>query len=155
MPLSAIFHLHHASLWWKESEKITDLSQVTDKLWLPLWYLQTFSMNKYQINMSMNISIHSSTKIDTRVNKWNHSQPYPCSLFTFIKYVLASRSWGQTKYYNISICCFYEKRAVLRRKSKDWLALNRENMFEWGSMSTRGLLCRWASTIKIQLNVLV
>ena len=30
-----------------------------------------------------------------------------------------SRS-GQTKDYNIGICCFSAKHAVLRRKSKDW-----------------------------------
>jgi hypothetical protein len=31
---------------------------------------------------------------------------------------------GQTKDYNISICCFTAKLAALRRKSKDWLAWN-------------------------------
>ena len=29
---------------------------------------------------------------------------------------------GQTKDYKISICCFSAKYAVLRSKSKDWLA---------------------------------
>ena len=28
----------------------------------------------------------------------------------------------------------------LRRKSKDWLARNQDNVSEWGDMSTRGLL---------------
>ena len=32
------------------------------------------------------------------------------------------------------------KHAALRRKSKDWLALNRNNVSEWSDMSTRGLL---------------
>ena len=31
---------------------------------------------------------------------------------------------GQTKDYNIGICCFSAKHAVLRGKSKDWLARN-------------------------------
>ena len=31
---------------------------------------------------------------------------------------------GQTKDYEISICCFSAKHAALRRKSKDWLARN-------------------------------
>ena len=43
----------------------------------------------------------------------------------------------------------------MRRKSKDWLARNQENVFEWGDMYIRGLLFQWPSTIKIQLSVLV
>ena len=42
---------------------------------------------------------------------------------------------GQTKDYQIGICCFSAKHTALRRKSKD--------------------LFQWASTIKIQLSVLV
>ena len=38
-----------------------------------------------------------------------------------------SRS-GQTKDYKIGICCFSAKQAALRRKSKDWLARNQNNM---------------------------
>jgi hypothetical protein len=62
---------------------------------------------------------------------------------------------GQTKDYKIGICCFSAKLAVLRRKSKDWLARNKNNVSVWSDMSTRGLLFQWVSTIKIQLNVLV
>ena len=47
---------------------------------------------------------------------------------------------GQTKDYKISICCFTAKNAALRSKSKDWLAWNRNNMFELADMSIRGLL---------------
>jgi hypothetical protein len=43
----------------------------------------------------------------------------------------------------------------LRRKSKDWSARNHNNVSEWSDMSTRGLLFQWASTIKIQLSVLI
>ena len=53
--------------------------------------------------------------------------------------VFESRS-GQTKDYNIGICCFSAKHAALRRKSKDWLARNQNNVSEWGDMSIRGLL---------------
>jgi hypothetical protein len=35
------------------------------------------------------------------------------------------------------------------------MALNQDNMSEWGDMSTRRLLFQWSSTIKIQLSVLV
>ena len=47
---------------------------------------------------------------------------------------------GQTKDYKIGICCFSTKHAALRRKSRDWLALNQNNMSEWSDMSNRGLL---------------
>jgi len=30
---------------------------------------------------------------------------------------------------------------VLRRKGKDWLTRNQDNVSKWGDMSTRGLLC--------------
>jgi len=62
---------------------------------------------------------------------------------------------GQTKDYKIGIWCFSVKHAALRRKIKDWLARNQNNVSEWSDMSTRGLLFQWASTIKIQLSVLV
>jgi len=39
--------------------------------------------------------------------------------------------------YKIGICCFSTKHAALRRKSKDWLARNQDNMSEWGDMSIR------------------
>jgi hypothetical protein len=47
---------------------------------------------------------------------------------------------GQTKDYEIFICCFSSKHAVLRRKSKYWLDRNQDKVFEWGDMSIRGLL---------------
>jgi hypothetical protein len=47
---------------------------------------------------------------------------------------------GQTKDYEIGICCFYAKHAALRRKSKDWLARNQNNVSVWSDMSSRGLL---------------
>jgi hypothetical protein len=53
--------------------------------------------------------------------------------------VFESRS-GQTKYYKIGIFCFSEKHGALKRKNKDWLTRNQDNMSEWGDMSIRGLL---------------
>ena len=58
---------------------------------------------------------------------------------------------GHTKDYNTGICCFSAKHAVLRSKSKDWLARKQNNVSKWSDMSTRVLLFQWASTIKIQL----
>jgi hypothetical protein len=46
----------------------------------------------------------------------------------------------QIKDYQVGICCFFTKHTALRRKSKDWLALNQDNVSEWGNMSVRGLL---------------
>ena len=47
---------------------------------------------------------------------------------------------GQTKDYEIGICCFSANNAALRRKSKDWLARNQDNLSEWGDMSICGQL---------------
>jgi hypothetical protein len=47
---------------------------------------------------------------------------------------------GQTKEYKIGICCFSAKNASLRRKSKDWLFRNQNNVSEWSDISTRWLL---------------
>ena len=38
---------------------------------------------------------------------------------------------GQTKDYKIGICYFSTKYAALRRKSKDWLALNQDSVSYW------------------------
>jgi hypothetical protein len=47
---------------------------------------------------------------------------------------------GQTKDYKIGICCFIAKHVALRRKSKDWLDRNQDNVSEWDDMSICGLL---------------
>jgi hypothetical protein len=41
--------------------------------------------------------------------------------------------------FEISICCFSDKYSTLRRKSKDWLTRNQDNVSEWGDLSTLGL----------------
>jgi hypothetical protein len=43
---------------------------------------------------------------------------------------------AQTKDYTICICCFSAKHAALRRKNKDWLAWNQNNVSEWSDMSS-------------------
>ena len=48
-----------------------------------------------------------------------------------------------------------KQNAALRRKRKDWLAWNRDNVSEWINMYIHELLFQWASTIQIQLSVLV
>jgi hypothetical protein len=47
---------------------------------------------------------------------------------------------GQTKDYATNMCCFSTKHAALRRKNKDWLAANQDNVPGWSDMSIHGLL---------------
>jgi len=74
-------------------------------------------------------------------------------------YIVVDRGFefqsAQTKDYKIGICCFSAKHAALRRKHKDWLARNQDNASKWGKMTIRRLLFQRASTLKIQLNMLV
>jgi hypothetical protein len=44
-----------------------------------------------------------------------------------------------TKVYKMCIGCFSAKYAALRRKSKDWLGWNQDNVSKWGNMSTHRL----------------
>jgi hypothetical protein len=46
----------------------------------------------------------------------------------------------QTKEYKIGVCCFSAENAALRRKSKDWLARNQNNVSEWSDISTQWML---------------
>ena len=62
---------------------------------------------------------------------------------------------GQTKDYEIGMCCFSALHAASRRKRKDWSARNQNNVSEWSDMYIRGLLIQLANTINIQLSVLV
>jgi hypothetical protein len=50
------------------------------------------------------------------------------------------RRSGQTKDYEIGICCFSTRHAALRRKRKDWLARNQDNVSGWDNLSIHGLL---------------
>jgi hypothetical protein len=63
----------------------------------------------------------------------------------------------QSKDYEIGICCFSVKHAAVRKKIKDWLARNQNNVFEWSDTSTRGLSSDQlhCSTINIHLSMLV
>ena len=47
---------------------------------------------------------------------------------------------GETKDYQIGVCCFSAKHTALRRNIKDWLPRNQDNVSEWGDMSIRSLL---------------
>jgi hypothetical protein len=85
--------------------------------------------------------------------QWNHPAS-PQGALSAVDRKFAPCS-GQTKYYKIGICCFSANHAALRRKSKDWLALNQDNVSECGDMSICSLLFQCASILNIQLGVLV
>jgi hypothetical protein len=55
---------------------------------------------------------------------------------------------GQTKDFQIGIYCFSAKHAAVRRKKKDWLAPNQDNVSEWSDMYIRGLLFPLANTMR-------
>ena len=52
---------------------------------------------------------------------------------------LESRS-GQTNDYGIGTCYFSVKSVALKRKSKDLLAMNQDNVYECSDIATRGQL---------------
>jgi len=70
----------------------------------------------------------------------------------FISNIIKSHRWCngyRTRLdYTICICCFSARNAELRRKNKDWLVRNQDNVSKWGDTFIRGLLFQWASTIK-------
>ena len=75
----------------------------------------------------------------------HNSRTYLCDCNNVFFCIFAVDRWfefrsGQTKVYNIVICCFPGKHAALRRKSKYWLARNQDNVSEWGDITIRGLL---------------
>jgi hypothetical protein len=65
-------------------------------------------------------------------------------------------SWSpETEDYKNNICCFSIEHAALRSKNKDWLTQNQDDVSNWRDVYTYRLLFQWASTIKIQLSVLI
>ena len=74
------------------------------------------------------VSVHASSEVDCEFEHWS----------------------GQTNDYENGICCLSANYESLRGKSKDLLARNQDNVTEWSRQSFR-----WASTIEIQLSMLV
>jgi hypothetical protein len=67
--------------------------------------------------------------------------------------VFESRS-SQTKCYKICICCCFSMYAALRKKNKDWVVWL-ASMALWSDIPTHRRLNKWATTVTIQLSVLV
>ena len=79
-------------------------------------------------------------------------------MYFTINRIGGGKSWvrapdGSNQSYKIDMCCFFTKHKALRRKSKDWMAQNQNNVSEWSDMSTR--VFQRTNTIKNQLSVFV
>ena len=59
-----------------------------------------------------------------------------------------------TKDYKLGICCFSAKHLALKRKNKDWLVHNQDNVSSWSDIYSPRLLLQWTITLKIQLVVI-
>ena len=81
---------------------------------------------------------------------WNHIGGVMVSILTLSVvdrgFVGSNHRW---------LILIFAKDTALRSRSKGWLVQNQYNVSLWSDMSTRGLLFQLASTIKIQLRVLV
>jgi hypothetical protein len=66
---------------------------------------------------------------------------------TAVSYIIRCRNSlpFKPKTIKIGICCFSAEHVTIRRKSKDWLAQNQDNLSEWGDMSICGLLFQWTT----------
>jgi GH43 family beta-xylosidase len=61
---------------------------------------------------------------------------------------------GQTIDYKTGICCFSAKHTALRKKCKDWLTWNQDNVSRWGNMFISWLLILYkADLIIISLKI--
>ena len=59
---------------------------------------------------------------------------------SLVDIVGSSNGYCKTKDYKISICTFPTKLTSLRSKSKEWLAINKDNVSNWSDLSTQGLV---------------
>jgi hypothetical protein len=96
------------------------------------YFRYTAKLRKNKVNDFCLLFVFFHFHLETKLNM--HT-----IVFTAVDRGFEPRS-DQTKDYKIGICCFSSKHATLRRKSKDWLARNQNNVSEWIDMSTRGRL---------------
>jgi hypothetical protein len=104
-------------------------------LWMHILYF-------WNLQHITTISAAASCNINTIINLWpllslnvsnfflaNRISGVMVSLIALSVVGRGFKPWsGQTKDYEIGICCFSAMHAALRRKSKDWLARNQDNV---------------------------
>ena len=101
-----------------------------------LFQIKMREEQKYKKNITLALYISSCI-----LYHWNHIGSVMVSVLTLSAVDHRFESWlGQTKDYKIGICCFSAKHAAWRRKSKDCLGWNQDNMSVWGNMSISGLV---------------
>jgi hypothetical protein len=106
--LSSVYFSHFNRLLWNASAKWSDSFFFFFFFYCPsIYYLKT-KMNPKQFRVTWYL-----------YKQWEASSAIDCGY--------EPRS-GQTKECKIGICCFSTKNASLRRKSKDWLARNQNNV---------------------------
>ena len=80
---------------------------------------------------------HSEENIKntSTILSFNHIDAVMVRDFTLSALYCGFDSWSsQTKDSQFGNCCFSAKYVALMKKSRDWLALNRDNMSEWCDM---------------------
>ena len=120
-----------------------------------LWYLQTFLTFLFLLEVISSISYLLVTRLQGKKPKervlWWHWHHIDGVIISVLALSIVDRGfepwWGKIKDYKIDICYFSAKHAALRRKSKDWLARNQDNITELGNMSIRGVLLQWVSVL--------
>jgi hypothetical protein len=115
-----------------------------------------FSTNKTDHHKITEILLRvalSTIKPTNQLHKIPGDQQWYNGYCSFLEQI-RSCIWASVRL-NQSICYFFDKHAASRRKSEGLLAWNQTNVSEWRDMSTSGLLFKWASSIKIQLSMLV
>ena len=104
----------------------------------------TAAPTDFKMHSTTIILKYSLYKIATMVPSTQNSYPHLWCMVSLLASSVVDRGFeprsGQTKDYKIGICCFSTKHVALRRKSKDWLVRNQNNVSEWRDMSTHRLL---------------
>jgi uncharacterized membrane protein YfhO len=88
----------------------------------------------YTENKNINNGPQDTTQKTKNINNGPQNNKQKTRKLTMRHKIQGSWSIGSTKDYEIGICCFSAKHAALKRKSKDWLAQNQDNVSECGDI---------------------
>jgi len=103
---------------------------VNIKYGLDLWVL--VSGNTNLVNKNIISAIFEVGTCMVRSTVWNHIKEVSNAMISVLSSNAVDRGFehqsGQAKDYKIGISCFSANHAAFRSKSKDWLALNQDNV---------------------------